>query len=72
MTTTQTCWKCNGTGRGGYDPTLADKIGLIAKHNECGICAGSGVSGPKPVRSIKIIDQPYEPVPDSFWDSWGV
>lgn len=72
LSMTQTCYTCNGTGKAPYDPTMADKVGLIAKHKECYTCEGRGVSGPRPVRQVKINNQPYEPVPDDFWDTWGV
>lgn len=73
MTMTQTCYECEGTGKAKYDPTLADKVGLLDRHKACPVCEGRGVSGPKPERKApKVNDQAWEPVPDDFWDSWGV
>lgn len=70
--TEQTCYRCNGTGKAAYDSTLADKVGLIEHHRRCAVCEGRGISGPKPVWNTKITEGEWEPVPDDFWDTWGV
>lgn len=69
---TQTCYRCEGSGKAPFDATLADKVGITRKHHECPVCLGTGLSGPKPVWNTKIDAGEFEPVPDDFWDTWGV